>query len=55
MILRELKAGESISQDLDIGRLFQLTSGTYRVTVVRDVIIGGVRVPVRAGITIRLP
>ncbi len=55
MILRELKAGESVSQELDIRRLFQLTSGTYRVTVVRDVILGATRIPLHAAITIRLP
>ncbi len=55
MLLRELRAGESVSQELDIRRLFQLTSGAYGVTVVRDVIIGETRVPVRASITIRLP
>ena len=55
MILRELRAGESVPQELDVRRLFQLTSGTYRVTVVRDVILGATRIPVHAAITIRLP
>lgn len=55
MILRELNPGESFSQQLDVGRLFQMASGTDRIIVARDVIVRNARIPIHAVLTIRLP
>jgi hypothetical protein len=54
-INRDLKAGESMSQELDLRRLFELASGTYKVALSRDAIIGESRVPLEATGTFTVP
>jgi hypothetical protein len=39
----ELKSGESLKEELDLSERFELKSGTYKVTLTRDVYIGGVK------------
>ncbi len=58
MINRELKMGESTSQDFDLRQLFELKSGTYHVAISRDVIIGefpGPRVALHAASILKMP
>ena len=37
----ELTTGESLKEELDLSEIFELKSGTYRVTLTHDVYIGG--------------
>jgi hypothetical protein len=37
----ELRAGESLKEELDLSERFELKPGTYKVTLTRDVYIGG--------------
>jgi hypothetical protein len=39
----EYKPGESVSEELDLGRIFELRPGAYRVTLTHEVYVGGVK------------
>jgi hypothetical protein len=39
----ELRTGESLSEELDLSEIFELKSGTYKVTLTHDVYVGGVK------------
>jgi hypothetical protein len=41
LIQRDLKPGETVKQSLDLARLFNLTLGTYKLTVLRQEFEGG--------------
>jgi hypothetical protein len=52
---KELKAGESLTQRLDLARIFELKSGTYKVELTRELSVGGVKVRLRAVAEIKFP
>ncbi|MFI5176766.1 MAG: hypothetical protein ACHQKY_18045 [Terriglobia bacterium] len=51
----ELKAGETMSELVDLGKLFKLTSGIYSVSISRDVLIGKHRIVLHTQATITIP
>jgi hypothetical protein len=55
MILRQLKRGESVTQNLDLRALFELKPGNYNVALSRDVIVGDVRTTLQTRVAIKLP
>jgi hypothetical protein len=42
-VYEELGTGESSSEELDLGKICELKSGTYKVTLAHDVYVGGVK------------
>ena len=55
-LLRELKAREGFSEELDLRKLFELESGTtYIVTIRRNVLVDGYRVGLRAKGSVSMP
>lgn len=50
----DLKTGESLTQTLDLARLFQLNKGTYSVSLSRGVSVGGRNVTLTATMNLRL-
>ena len=54
-IYKELKAGDTTTQTLDLRPLFELKSGTYNVAMSRDVFVGASKVSLEATAAIRIP
>ena len=55
----ELKAGESVNEELDLSTIFEMKSGTYKVTLTHEVYAGGVKsgtkVSLKSTTDIRIP
>ena len=51
----ELGTGQSVRQELDLSRLFELRSGTYEVALARFVFVDDVRVRLEATAEIKIP
>jgi len=51
----KLDANEAFSESLDLRQLFELKTGSYTVQISRDVVIRGVRVPLRAVAAVSVP
>jgi hypothetical protein len=55
MILKNLTEGDSMSQTLDLRKLYDLEPGTYHVSVARSVVVGGGTVVLKARAVVRIP
>ncbi|MFZ1005506.1 MAG: hypothetical protein WAN65_01635 [Candidatus Sulfotelmatobacter sp.] len=54
-ILRQLKLGESFSQQIDLNPIFELKPGVYNIVISRNVTVSGAIVVLRATVDITMP